>query len=138
METVEQAGGIAVIGDRVVVRRTSRGDWVFPKGHVEPGETLEQAAVREMGEETGLKTAVVGEAGEIRFQQDGQERRVRFFLVRVTGYLSSWPEHLGTDTFLVSGHDASRLLSFENTRRLWDGIKERALGGAENKPSPHP
>ena len=48
------AGGIVIEGDRLLLlRTTARGETVLPKGHVEPGETAEAAAVRETVEETG-------------------------------------------------------------------------------------
>lgn len=57
MPIVHSAGGI-VLGDRgeVVLVRVRNGDgaFLFPKGHVEEGETDEEAARREIAEETGL------------------------------------------------------------------------------------
>lgn len=52
--SIEAAGGIVenTRGEVLMMRR--RGWWDFPKGHVEAGETKEQAALREVKEETGL------------------------------------------------------------------------------------
>ena len=47
--------------------RNGRLLWSLPKGHIEPGETIEQAAVREVREETGITAAVLGELGVIDF-----------------------------------------------------------------------
>ncbi len=48
------AGGVVVHDGRVLVlRRPSRDEIRLPKGHVEPGESPEQAALREVGEESG-------------------------------------------------------------------------------------
>lgn len=55
MET-RSAGGI-VLGDSgtiALVKKRDRTRWGFPKGHIEPGETDEEAARREIEEETGL------------------------------------------------------------------------------------
>ena len=52
--TVRQAGGVVLLGDQVVLRRTARGEYLFPKGHLEEGETEEETALREVAEETGL------------------------------------------------------------------------------------
>lgn len=54
------AGGIVVRPDEdglfvAVVHRPHRGDWSFPKGHVEEGEQLAAAALREVEEETGFR-----------------------------------------------------------------------------------
>lgn len=51
---VEAAGGIVENTDEEVLMMRRRGWWDLPKGHVEPGETHEQAALREVTEETGL------------------------------------------------------------------------------------
>ncbi|MGQ9675977.1 MAG: NUDIX domain-containing protein [Chloroflexota bacterium] len=122
---VEQAGGIVLVGDRLVLRRTDRGDWVFPKGHVEPGESLEEAAVREIREETGLEATVLDYAGEVCFRQNGELRHVHFFIMRAVGQLPSWSSHLGRDTYLVDASGAWRVLSFENLRQLWKLMKDR-------------
>jgi 8-oxo-dGTP pyrophosphatase MutT (NUDIX family) len=55
----ESAGAVVMIDGRcLVLRRADRGQWVFPKGHVEAGERAEDAAVREVREETGYEVEV--------------------------------------------------------------------------------
>ena len=49
------AGGVVFnVASEVLVLGHQQGSWVFPKGHVEPGETLLQAALREVEEEAGV------------------------------------------------------------------------------------
>jgi len=80
--------GVEVV---LAARRTRRGDlaWGLPKGLVEPDETPEQAAVREVREETGLEADVEVSLGEIRYFYVWEGIRVRkavhFFLMRATG-----------------------------------------------------
>ena len=57
------AGGIVFNGGKVLVLRNLKGVWVFPKGHVELGESHEQAALREVLEESGLHALIVGRGG---------------------------------------------------------------------------
>ena len=63
--------------------------WSLPKGHIEPGETAEQAAVREIHEETGILGEILGELGTIDFWFVAEGRRVhktvQHYLLRATG-----------------------------------------------------
>jgi len=69
-----------------VIRPHGRSLWALPKGHVDPGETPEQTATREVWEETGLTATLMAPLGEIRYvyQFRGQRifKRVHFFLFR--------------------------------------------------------
>ena len=56
--------------------RRGRLLWSLPKGHVEPGETEEETAVREVLEETGIHGAVVGKLGTIDFWFVADGRRI--------------------------------------------------------------
>ncbi len=86
------AGGVVVDGDRVLVivptRRAANGSRVLalPKGHPEAGESIEQAAAREVREETGVVAEPDGLLGEINYsyRRRGRQRpkRVVFFLFR--------------------------------------------------------
>ncbi len=76
----------------VLIGRTDRRGrllWSLPKGHVEPGETAEQAAVREIAEETGISGEVMGSLGTIDFWFIADGRRihktVHHFLLRAVG-----------------------------------------------------
>jgi 8-oxo-dGTP pyrophosphatase MutT (NUDIX family) len=91
------AGGVVYRGadDTIEIalaaRRTRRGDlaWGLAKGAIEPGETEEQAAVREVLEETGLEVDVESDLGDIRYFYVWEgvrvRKRVHFFLMRMTG-----------------------------------------------------
>lgn len=73
--------------------RRGRLLWSLPKGHVEPGETVEDAAVREVAEETGITGTILGSLGTIDFWfvVDGRRihKTVHHFLMRaVSGELS--------------------------------------------------
>ncbi|MDP9118232.1 MAG: NUDIX hydrolase [Actinomycetota bacterium] len=63
--------------------------WSLPKGHIEAGETAEQAAVREVEEETGISGEIVAELGTIDFWFVAEGRRihktVRHYLMRAVG-----------------------------------------------------
>lgn len=69
--------------------RRGRLLWSLPKGHLEDGETAEQAAVREVAEETGIDGEILGGLGTIDFWFVAEGRRVHktvhHFLMRATG-----------------------------------------------------
>lgn len=85
-ETVLAAGGALwreeLPGQFVVllVHRPRYDDWSWPKGKVNPGETLEQTALREVEEETGIRARLGAPLAEITYR-DGNERpkRVTYF-----------------------------------------------------------
>jgi 8-oxo-dGTP pyrophosphatase MutT (NUDIX family) len=56
--------------------RRGRLLWSLPKGHVEPGETEQEAAIREVSEETGIRGSVVGKLGTIDFWFVADGRRI--------------------------------------------------------------
>jgi len=95
------AGGLVLdlsgpVPQGALIGRTNRRGrllWSLPKGHLEEGETLEQAAVREVAEETGITGEVIGTLGTIDFWFVVNGRRVHktvhHYLMRaVSGELS--------------------------------------------------
>ena len=87
------AGGVILEDGRVllILMRNLRGDtvWTFPKGHLDAGETAEQAAVREVLEETGWECEIISDLYTSRysFARGGAEveKDVRWFLVKRKG-----------------------------------------------------
>ena len=65
------AGGVVTENGRALLIRmrtlAGRLVWTFPKGHVEPGETPEAAALREVLEETGCACRITGELMTARY-----------------------------------------------------------------------
>ena len=81
------AGGVIVRdGTVLVVHRASYDDWTLPKGKLEPGESWEAAALREVEEETGLRCTLGAEAGRSYYTDSrGRPKEVRFFLMSSSG-----------------------------------------------------
>ena len=71
MKREHSAGGVVLRGPadqrEVAYVQPRRGVNALPKGHPDPGETLEQAATREVREETGLVAAPMGKLGDVRY-----------------------------------------------------------------------
>ena len=83
-----EPGGVDVI---LAARRTRRGDlaWGLAKGGIEADESAEEAAVREVREETGIEAEIETSLGETRYFYVWEDVRIRktvhFFLMRATG-----------------------------------------------------
>ena len=75
--------------ERILLIRDRYGYWAFPKGHLERAETPEEAALREVAEETGVLAVIKGKLGTIRYQVvRGPERlakEVHYFLLAGEG-----------------------------------------------------
>ena len=65
----------------LVTARRSPHDWVHPKGHVEPGETPEECAVREVEEEAGVAAAIVHALPDVPRTLNGERQLVRYFVM---------------------------------------------------------
>jgi 8-oxo-dGTP pyrophosphatase MutT (NUDIX family) len=91
MKRIEQAGGVVFRrqseGIEILLVRSKKDPsiWVFPKGHVETGESLEQTALRETREEAGVDGEALGPVGRpLEFISGIEPVRVQYFLIRAT------------------------------------------------------
>jgi 8-oxo-dGTP pyrophosphatase MutT (NUDIX family) len=114
----------------VLAGRHADGTWVFPKGQPDKGEDIEQTAVREVEEETGLKVRIVGPIGETDywFAAPGERvhKFVHFFLMEPVGGDLSAHDHEYDEVRWVPADEARRILSFDTYREILD----RALAAA--------
>ncbi len=88
-DTIRAAGGIVtrrVNGhiEIACIYREARGDWTFPKGKLDPGETFEEAALREVLEETSLHCEIVRFIGTTNYtHRKGKNKIVAYYLMHV-------------------------------------------------------
>jgi 8-oxo-dGTP pyrophosphatase MutT (NUDIX family) len=128
------AGGLVVDGidserrAALIGRLDRRGRlrWSLPKGHVEAGETNEDAAVREVAEETGITGQVLAPLGTIDFWFVADGRRVHktvhHFLMRATGgELSDEDVEVEQVEWVPLGQLADRL-AYDDERRLVERV----------------
>lgn len=113
---------VALIGRQ---SRAGRIDWCVPKGHIEGQETSEQAAIREVAEETGLVVETITELGSIQYEFSAGSKliskTVHHFLFRqVGGYLTleGDPDHEAVDVRWIELHELESTLAHENERRM--------------------
>jgi len=121
-DPIAQAGGIAFRGtggDLAILLVTSKkqpGFWIFPKGHVEPGETQEEAGVRETQEEAGVTGDLLGPVGApLEYDWNGTRYSVQYFLIRAT---AESPASEGREIAWLPFEEALERLSFDNSVRL--------------------
>jgi 8-oxo-dGTP diphosphatase len=97
----------------LVVHRPRYADWSFPKGKVEPGETDEQCALREVAEETGLACSL-GEELPPASYRDARDRPklVRYWRMHVVGGELAFAHEVDDARWLLLA-DAAELLTYE-------------------------
>ncbi len=114
-----ERGTAAVIGR---LDRRGRLLWSLPKGHIEAGETAEQAAVREVEEETGIIGRVVAPLGTIDFWFVAEDRRVHktvhHFLLRALGGELSDSDVEVSEVAWVPLDELESRLAYADERRL--------------------
>jgi 8-oxo-dGTP diphosphatase len=123
-DEVQAAGGVLVRDGRVaLVHRPKYDDWTLPKGKLDPGETFEEAALREVSEETGIRAELGRELPSTRYR-DSKDRPkiVRYWEMRpVSGEFS--PNEEVDELRWLEPAEAAELLTYER-----DGEVLAALG----------
>jgi 8-oxo-dGTP diphosphatase len=88
----------------LLVKSSYRAEWNFPGGSVQPGESSDAAAQREMEEEIGLKSYTLASAGKACGVWDGRRDQVHFFEL----HLDRLPELRLDNREIIAAHLASR------------------------------
>lgn len=124
------AGGLVVRTEQGVrsaaligrLDRRGRLRWSLPKGHVEHGETTEQAAIREVAEETGIDARITARLGSVEYTFTADGRRIHkrvhhFLMVAVGGELSDADLEV-TEVAWVPLDEMDDRLAYAGERRL--------------------
>jgi 8-oxo-dGTP diphosphatase len=119
-EEVRAAGGLVVIDGKVaVVHRPRYDDWSLPKGKLEPGEGFEEAAVREIAEETGARARIVRELDSDRYTDNrGRPKLVRWYLMDVDDPGEFTPDDEVDELRWLAPERARDLVSYDHDRAL--------------------
>jgi 8-oxo-dGTP diphosphatase len=129
---VQAAGGVVLRRqvDRPVevalIHRPAYDDWTLPKGKLDPGETHEEAALREVKEETGLECHLGDPAGQVRYRdRKGRPKVVRYWTMEPVGTTG--------DEFVPNGEvdrlwwvplaEAGPVLTYDHDRRILESLK---------------
>jgi len=107
--------------DYALVHRPRYDDWSLPKGKLDPGETDEEAAQREVEEETGVRANLVTELSSTRYpDRKGRMKQVRYWLMEPADGKSPKfrPNNEIDQVRWCSAADAGKLLDHEHDRKL--------------------
>lgn len=98
------------------------GIYGFPKGHMEPGETEEETALREVAEEVGLRITFVPDFRSWDEhpipQKENTMKQIVYFLGEYSDQEFTYQKEELTDALLVDYHSAMSLLQFESSKRI--------------------
>lgn len=123
--TITHAGGIVVrrssqeVEYLLVTAKQDQHMWIFPKGHVESGETPEQAALREVREEAGVVATIEELVDVLDF---ASQQRFALFLMR---YVSEVDRHEERAIRWRTFEQARVELTFEESRRALERADAR-------------
>ena len=116
-DRIEAAGGVVMRDGQVaVVHRPRYDDWTLPKGKLDSGESFEEAAVREVEEETGVRGVLVRELPATTYNVAGRQKVVRYWLMDVENEGSFVPNDETDQLRWVTPGEALRLLTYDRDR----------------------
>jgi diadenosine hexaphosphate hydrolase (ATP-forming) len=117
---VEGAGGVVINDEgQVLLIRHRNGTWVFPKGHVEPGESKVDTAVREVEEEAGVQAVALDprQTWQTEYVNPRREgRRITWYLLRSSARQAVLREAIFPDGGFFAPEEALRMLAFDEDK----------------------
>lgn len=132
VEVFDGQAYIAIIARR---NRAGRLEWCLPKGHLEGDETPQEAAVREIHEETGIRGRILKHLATIDYWFAGTDRRVHkmvhhYLLEAIGGELTveNDPDQEAEDVAWLTLDEAASRLAYPNERRVVAMARELLVG----------
>jgi 8-oxo-dGTP pyrophosphatase MutT (NUDIX family) len=114
----------------LVVHRPRYDDWSLPKGKLEAGESIEDAARREVLEETGMQVELgAGLPATEYVDRRGRPKVVHYWIMTVTGNTPWQPNDEVDEVRWITRDEAATLLSYEHDRRLVATVDAAPPGG---------
>jgi 8-oxo-dGTP pyrophosphatase MutT (NUDIX family) len=122
---IKAAGGVVMRDGRIaLVHRPRYDDWTLPKGKLDPAESFEQAAVREVEEETGLRGRPVRELPAISYKVGNRAKIVRYWLMDVEHDGPFVPNDETDELRWVPVDEAMRLLTYDRDREVLRAVSD--------------
>jgi 8-oxo-dGTP diphosphatase len=119
-DRIEAAGGVVTTRDGrvLLVHRPRYDDWTLPKGKLDPGETFEEAALREVREETGLRCRLIEELPATRYEVGGRPKIVRYWHMEPEAEGEFVPNDETDELRWLSPDEALSLLTYDRDREV--------------------
>jgi 8-oxo-dGTP diphosphatase len=119
MADVTAAGGVVVRDGLVaLVHRPRYDDWTLPKGKLDNGESFEEAALREVEEETGLRARLLRELPSVNYEVRGRPKVVRYWLMEVESDEGFMANDEVDEVRWVEPAEAQALLTYDRDREV--------------------
>lgn len=120
---VEAAGGVVVRdGEVLLVHRPRYDDWTLPKGKLDPGESFEDGALREVWEETGLSCSLLDELSSTEYRDNKDRPKiVRYWLMEIEAGEFE-PNDEVDEVRWVALADAAAELTYDRDRGVLEGL----------------
>jgi 8-oxo-dGTP diphosphatase len=117
---VRAAGGVVVSHGRVaLIHRPKYDDWSLPKGKLDPGESWEEAALREVREETGVPCRLLDELPSVAYRDSrGRPKTVRYWRMEPAGEAGEVDGSEVDELRWARPAEALELLTYERDRDL--------------------
>lgn len=113
----------------LVAQHSGHHGWDFPKGHIESGESSQQAAIREVEEETGVKAEIIERVGDVKYFYFEEGTRVLktvvYFLMKYVGEGEATTAFETSDMVWLEPDKVSDKLTFKDTKKLWAEAKKK-------------
>ena len=111
-----------------------KGEFSFPKGHLEEGEKIEECAIRETIEETGHECHLIKEIAKINYSNPSGEDVENYFFIAMDDGVSK--KHINEndkeETIWKDFSEIENTLSYENLIELWNNIKNEVKETIDN------
>lgn len=119
------AGGVVIFSNTILLLKKFNGDWVLPKGRVEKDEKIEEAALREVFEESGVKAEIVDYIGTIQYKYKNMKenkvvrKTVHWFLMKANN-MECFPRKKEgfADALFVHIDKVESLVKYDDERKI--------------------